>query len=59
MRKSNQKQIAFNIDGDLKREFDIALKARRDFIQPLLCNYIARYVEDTRELQEQGLIKLL
>ena len=44
---------------ELKREFDIALKARRDFIQLLLCNYIARYMQDTKELQEQGLIKLL
>ena len=59
MKNPNKKQVTFEIDKELKREFDIALKARRDFIQPLLCNYIASYVQDTKELQEQGLIKLL
>ena len=43
----------------MKDEFELAVRLQGESTQKVIHAFVIRYIQDTKELQEQGLIKLL
>ena len=54
-----KKGITIRMEVQAADNFLLACTMRRTNMQDVLSQYALRYIQDTRELQEQGLIKLL
>lgn len=54
-----KKGITIRLQEEDANNFALAVTLRRTTMQEVLSEYALRYVQDTKELQEQGLIKLL
>ena len=56
--KTGEKSVLVKVDETIKRQFDIATKVRQDTMQKVLARAIQAYIDETEDLQRQGLLKI-
>ena len=56
--KTGEKSVSIKVSEELKTAFDIATKARHEKIQNVVLRAIQAYIDETTELEKQGLIKI-
>lgn len=54
-----RKQLSVRLDSEIYQKFIIATTARHESMQQVLNTFVDNYIKETKELEKQGILKLL